>query len=158
MFISTFDWCRPALVAAPLTGALSDRWKNRWAFAVGGLVLGAASMLSLTLDSVAAVLFGIACAAVVRGTLQAMATALNGDLANQEQWGRAIGLVHTASDLGSALGPVVAYALLPRTGLKGVYWVCAALFAVELAMNLLFQAYTKRVRLESTCSVRVVEQ
>ena len=81
-----------------------------------------------------AILVGIALVAVARGSTQAMVTALTGDLVRQEQRGRAIGLVHTASDLGSAIGPPIAYALLPWMGLPGVYLLCAALYAAELAI------------------------
>lgn len=49
-----------------------------------------------------------------------------GDLSSHAQRGRAIGLLHTAGDFGSAAGPAVAYALLPWTGLSGVYLLCAA--------------------------------
>ena len=48
-----------------------------------------------------------------------MVTALTGDLVGTEQRGRAIGVIHTASDLGSAIAPPIAYLLLPWMGIKG---------------------------------------
>jgi predicted MFS family arabinose efflux permease len=68
-----------------------------------------------------------------------MVTALTGDLASAGQRGRAVGLVHTASDLGSAVAPPVAYLLLPWIGLKGIYLGCAALFAIELGLVLWYR-------------------
>jgi predicted MFS family arabinose efflux permease len=83
---------------------------------------------------------------------------LTGDLVSHEQRGRAIGVVHTASDLGSALGPPIAYLLLPWIGLTGIYVTCAALFAVELVVVLWFQFIKANSLRKSTCSVHVVER
>jgi MFS family permease len=58
------------------------------------------------------------------------AAAVGTGLVGREQRGRAIGLVHTAGDLGSAAGPPVAYALLAGIGLSGVYALCAGLFVM----------------------------
>jgi len=41
-------------------------------------------------------------------------------------------LLHTAGDLGSAIGPIAAYALLPWLDLRGVYLLCALLLAAGL--------------------------
>jgi MFS family permease len=73
------------------------------------------------------------------GSVQALVTALTGDLVGQAQRGRAVGLLHTVGDLGSAMGPPVAYALIPWIELQGVYLLCAGLFAAGLALALLFQ-------------------
>ena len=44
--------------------------------------------------------------------------------------------MHTAGDLGSAVGPLAAYALLPWMGLGRMYLVCAALFGLELILTI----------------------
>jgi MFS family permease len=130
--------------AAPLAGATSDRLGDRWKVAEGGLAIGAASMVLVALGAPATILVGLALVAVARGTTQAVVTALIGDLATRSRRGRAIGLVHTASDLGSAIGPPVAYALLPWVGLPGVYLASAALFGAELALTIWFQLRSAR--------------
>jgi MFS family permease len=127
------------MLAAPLAGALSDRLGERWRIVVGSLVLGAAGMALLTLNAWAAIGIGIAAAALVRGSSEAMVTALTGDLVRTEQRGRAIGVVHTASDLGSAVAPPIAYLALPWIGLKGVYLGCAALFVIQLGLVLWYR-------------------
>jgi MFS family permease len=147
-----------SMLAAPLAGTVSDRTGNRWLVVSGALLIGVVSMLMLTTNVVAALLAGIALAAVVRGANQAMVTALTGDLVSHEQRGRAIGLVHTASDLGSAIGPPIAYLLLPWIGLTGIYVMCAAIFAVELVVVLWFQFIKTNSLRKSTCSVHVVER
>jgi Na+-driven multidrug efflux pump len=52
--------------------------------------------------------------------------------------------VHTVGDLGSAVGPPVAYALLPGLGLSGVYLLCAALFTIGLILALWLLRNTHR--------------
>jgi len=47
--------------------------------------------------------------------------------------------LHTAGDLGSAIGPPAAYALMTWIGLRGVYLLCAVLFAAGLALATLFR-------------------
>ena len=86
-----------------------------------------------------AILTGISLGAVAGGSAQALVTALTGDLVSQAQRGRAIGRLHTAGDLGSAIGPPAAYVLIPWIGLRGVYLLCAGLFAAGLTLAVLFQ-------------------
>jgi MFS family permease len=117
--------------SAPLAGVASDRIGSRWRVALWGLVIGVVGMALVAWGVPAAILTGVALGAVVSGGVQAVSTALVGDLVGRKERGRAIGLVHTAGDLGSAIGPPVAYILMPRMGLSSVYWLCAALFAIE---------------------------
>jgi MFS family permease len=77
---------------------------------------------------------GVLLMAVSLGIVQSMATTLTGDLVGDAQRGQAIGLLYTVGDLGSAVGPSVAYALLPWINLRGVYLLCALLFAVGLIL------------------------
>ena len=86
-----------------------------------------------------AILTGISLGAVTGGSVQALATALTGDLVSQAQRGRAIGLLHTAGDLGSAIGPPAAYFLIPWFGLQGAYLLCAGLLVAGLALAMLFR-------------------
>ncbi len=125
-----------SMAAAPLAGALSDWQGDRWRVAAWGLGSGVIGLALLAGSAPAVILAGIALGAVAGGSVQAIATALTGDLVGQEQRGRAIGLVHTVGDLGSAVGPLVAYALLPWTGLRVVYLLCAGLLAVGLMLVL----------------------
>jgi len=128
-----------SMVAAPLAGATSDWLGSRWGVTMWGLAIGIIGMTLVAWGAPTAILTGIALGAVTGGSVQALVTALTGDLVSQAQRGRAIGLLHTAGDLGSAIGPPAAYALIPWIGLRGVYLLCAGLFAAGLALALLFR-------------------
>jgi len=130
-------------IAAPLAGAMSDWLGSRWRVATWGLAIGVISMALVAWGAPAAILTGVSLAAVTGGSVQALATALTGDLVSQAQRGRAIGLLHTAGDLGGAIGPPAAYALMPWIGLWGVYLLCAGLFAAGLAVVVLFRLRTR---------------
>jgi MFS family permease len=126
-------------VAAPLAGTASDWLGSRWRVAAWGLAIGIISMALVAWGTPTAILTGISLGAVAGGSVQALVTALTGDLVSQAQRGRAIGLLHTAGDLGSAIGPPAAYLLIPWIELRGVYLLSAGLFAAGLALALLFR-------------------
>ena len=128
-----------SMVAAPLAGAASDRLGSRWGVAGWGLAIGVIGMALVAWGSPMAILAGVSLGAVAGGSIQALVTALTGDLVSQAQRGRAIGLLHTAGDLGSAIGPPAAYALIPWIELRGVYLLCAGLFAAGLVLAMLFR-------------------
>jgi MFS family permease len=128
-----------SMVAAPLAGTTSDWLGSRWGVTMWALAIGIISMTLVAWGAPTAILTGIALGAVTGGSVQTLVTALTGDLVSQAQRGRAIGLLHTAGDLGSAIGPLAAYALIPWIGLRGVYLLCAGLFAAGLALALLFR-------------------
>lgn len=125
-----------SMVAAPLAGTASDRAGQRWTVAAWGLALGTAGLVLLALEAPVAILLGMSVVALSRGGVQSLTTTLTGDLVDQAQRGRAIGLLHTVGDLGSAIGPSIAYALLPFLELPGVYLLCAALFLTSLVLVL----------------------
>lgn len=122
--------------AAPLAGVASDWLRNRWRVAGLASAIGAASMALLAIGGLWPALVGLLLGAAASGGVQAIATIATGDMAVKAQRGRAIGVLHTAGDLGSALGPPAAYALLPTIGLPGVYLLCAGLFAAGVVLTL----------------------
>ena len=128
-----------SMAAAPLAGTASDWLGSRWGVAGWGLAIGVIGMALVAWGAPMAILIGVSLGAVAGGSVQALVTALTGDLVSQAQRGRAIGLLHTAGDLGSAIGPPAAYALMPWIELRGVYLLCAGLFAAGLALAMLFR-------------------
>jgi MFS family permease len=124
-----------SMAAAPLAGTLSDQMESRRRVIAWGLGFGAVGMALVSWSLPVAILVGIILGAVTSGSIQALIITLAGDLADEVRRGRAIGLIHTAGDIGSAAGPPVAYALLPGIGLGGVYLLCAGLFIGGLLLT-----------------------
>jgi MFS family permease len=128
-----------SMLSAPLSGTMSDWLESRWKVALWGLAMAVASMLLMSWDRLIVILVGIALGALASGSIQTLVTALIGDLVKDRQRGRAIGLLHTAGDLGSAAGPLVAYASLPWLGLPWIYRCCAGLFGIMWLLVMWFQ-------------------
>jgi MFS family permease len=126
-----------SMFAAPMAGTLSDRLGNRWGVTLAGLVIGSIGMLFLVRSDPIFILVGICLTAIAGGSIQALLTTRTGDMVEQAQRGKAIGLLHTAGDLGSALGPMTAYVLLRWLPLSGVYIMGALLFALGAVLALL---------------------
>ena len=115
------------IVAGPIAGIVSDRVGNRWPVVRGGLLLGAAGFVVLAfLTSIGAVPAGVGLISLSAGALAATVTALVGDLAEGERQSLTMGGLATAGDIGSALGPVFAFALVAVLDLRWIYFLCAA--------------------------------
>lgn len=119
-----------SMASAPLMGGLSDRLGNRWQVAAGGLTSGAAGFGLLALGSPLTILLGLPLTSVAGGSNQGLSTAIVGDLFAGKKQGRQLGLLFTTGDLASAIGPPLAYALIPRLGLGGIYLAGGILFAI----------------------------
>jgi MFS family permease len=123
-----------SMFSAPLSGIISDKNGSRWGVVISALVLGAIGMLLLISNHTIIIMFGISLSAIASGSLQSLMTARTGDIVVHAHQGKAIGTLQTAGDLGSALGPVIAYALLAWITLSGLYVICAILFGIGLIL------------------------
>ena len=136
-----------SMFAAPLAGSFSDRSGNRWGITMVGLIIGSLGMLLLVRPDPVFILVGIGFTAIAGGSIQALVTTRTGDLVTQEQRGKAIGLLHTSGDLGSALGPITAYFLLRWISLSDIYIFCAVLFALGAGISLrMYLRYRRSTR------------
>lgn len=121
------------MVAGPLAGICSDRLRSRWPVVHAGLLLGIVGFLTLTLlGDVWVVFAGVALVSASTGTLAAALTALVGDAAEDDRPGVTMGGLATAGDIGSATGPLLAYALAASTDLRWAYGACAAALSLGL--------------------------
>jgi MFS family permease len=121
------------IVAGPVAGILSDRLGDRWPVVRGSLLLAATGFLVLALlGSVGAVPAGVAAVSLGAAALAATLAAIVGDLAQEGRQGVTMGGLATAGDIGSALGPPLAYALVVALDLRWVYLVCALALASGL--------------------------
>jgi MFS family permease len=121
-----------SMFASVTSGKASDWLGSRWRVALWGLGIGAFGMALLIWNLPIALVTGIVLSAFAAGSLQTVSSALPGDIVGPRQQGVAIGFIHTAGDIGSAVGPPVAYALLPSFGLSGIYLLCAGLFLLQM--------------------------
>jgi MFS family permease len=115
------------LIGAPLAGARSDRIGSRWGLLAFALALGAIGIGLFGAPNIAIFIGGMIAGSLASGAIQTLVTALVGDLSDRAQYGKNMGVLHTAGDLGSAIGPLVAYAILPFTGLTAIFFACAAM-------------------------------
>ena len=121
------------MLAGPLAGILSDWCRNRWWVVRGGILLGITGFVTLALwAGLWAVPVGVALVALSTGALASALAALVGDRATGSRQGMTIGSLATAGDIGSATGPLLAYALVSVLDLRWVYLLCAAVLASGL--------------------------
>ncbi len=124
-------------IAGPAAGALSDRLGERWPVVRGGLLLGMAGFSLLAVSgSVLAIPSGVALIAISAGALLATVAALVADLAPEGRPGRTMGALATAGDVGSAVGPLLAYALAVVLDLRWVYLLSALVLGTALLASL----------------------
>jgi MFS family permease len=129
------------MVAGPLSGYLSDRLGDRWPIARWGIVMGGVGFGVLIAGrGMWTVPVGVALIALSSGALLTSLAALTGDLAASDRQGLAMGGLATAGDLGSAAGPLLAYALLSLVDLRWVYLLCGLGFASSLLVMRLARA------------------
>jgi MFS family permease len=135
-----------SMMAAPVMGRMSDSGKNRWAVAVRGLVPGVVGFSLMALGYPWAILAGLVMIAAAGGSNQGLSTAIVGDLSHGGQSGQRMGILFTVGDLTSAIGPPVAYALIPIVGLKSIYLTSSLILAVMLLIARQWAATGRRNR------------
>jgi MFS family permease len=131
------------MMFVPLAGGVSDRLGNRWRVVVLGLLPGIIGFLLLSLSLPWVILLGLIGFSMTSGSNQGLSTALVGDLAGEQQRGRWLGILFTMGDLGSAIGPIVVFALIDQlslpllytgaAGLLGLMWVVALVWSRRTA-------------------------
>ncbi len=101
-----------SMFASPLSGILSDRLGDRWRLILFALLLGSASLALAARAEGLLVIAGILPGAITTSILMTQTTALVGDLVPHARQPRVLGLFSTLGDLGSATGPLLAFALI----------------------------------------------
>lgn len=124
-----------AMVSAPLVGGVSDRVGNRWQVAAGGLIPGVVGFGLMALGLPLTILFGIPLIAMTSGSNQGLSVAITGDLGNGQKQSRRLGMLFTFGDFASAIGPPLAYALMPLIGIKSLYLLSAGFFSVMFLVS-----------------------
>jgi MFS family permease len=105
---------------------MSDR-VGRWRLLDWGALFGGASFVVLIAGSLPALLLNGVLSSLSMAVLGPATSGLVGDLSPPSVRGRNLGWLANAADLGSAVGPLLAYVLLPVLGLNLLYFLCAGL-------------------------------
>ncbi len=114
-----------SLVGAPFTGIWSDAGGRRGRWLAVSLLVGGVGMALLAVANLWIAILGTFITALASGSIQSLTTTLAGGLGEGNRHGANLGVLYTAADLGSAIGPLAAYALLPLTGLPAIFLGCA---------------------------------
>ncbi|MDX1613997.1 MAG: MFS transporter [Candidatus Promineifilaceae bacterium] len=140
-----------AMAATLFSGALSDRARSRWIVVTAGIISGLGGFVLLIGSNLLALPVGLAAVSLSSGSNQSLSTALVGDLTARQQQGVGLGALFTVGDLGSAIGPPLAFWLLPHIGVTGLYRICIVLLLVFL---LLAASWSWRQRAEQSASIQ----
>jgi MFS family permease len=138
IYLSTFTGALSAasqvlsLIASPLAGWLSDLSGERWRLVIGALALGVLAMALTAGGQGAVVVTAIMLGAIATSVLQTQVMTLVGDYGGDNNRGRILGIINTVGDVGSAAGPLIAYALLDLVGIGGLFWLATAILGAAL--------------------------
>lgn len=119
-----------SLLGAPLAGVWSDAVGRRWELLALSMAAGAIGVGLMAFPNLVVVIVGTILGAAASGSIQALSTALAGDLSGGKYQGSNLGILYTTGDLGSAIGPLAAYALLSEGGLPVIYIGSAVLMII----------------------------
>jgi MFS family permease len=121
------------MVEAPLAGRLLDRFGNRPAVTALGVLVSLAGFAVLAGGrGVGMVVAGVVLISIGEGFIGPAVVVWTGDNAPPHLRGVMMGGLATTGDLGAAIGPLVAYALLETAGLRAAYALCVALVVSAL--------------------------
>ena len=136
-----------SMFASPLSGMLSDRLGDRWRLILFALLLGSASLALAARAEGLLVIAGILPGAITTSILMTQTTALVGDLVPHARQPRVLGLFSTLGDLGSATGPLLAFALIAAGWpLAQVLLLAAILMALMLPWIVFVGLRERKVR------------
>jgi len=125
------------VLVGPGLGHLSDRLGDRTCVLLLGEVLGVAGLVCFALGGpVWLVGPGVLFTAIAYGVVPPLLVAWMGDLTDREGRGPIVGAYQTMGDLGSGLGPLIAYPLLAAIGLRSVYALSAGFLASTIPLIL----------------------
>ena len=130
-----------SVLVGPSLGYLSDVLGDRTGVLILGQVLGMGALGCLALGrSMWIAGLGVLLAAISYGVVPPMLVSWMGDLTRTGGRGIIVGGYQTMGDIGSGLGPLVAYSVAATWGLSRVYGVSAILCALTVPLTLFVRA------------------
>jgi MFS family permease len=121
-----------SVLTSPLAGWFSDYSRQRWGLVLLALLVGVGATALTAVGTGGLIVAATMLAAVATSVLQTQVMTLIGDYAHTNRRGRILGVLNTVGDVGSASGPLLAYALLPLIALEGVFWLATAVLVFML--------------------------
>ncbi|RPJ00086.1 MAG: MFS transporter [Chloroflexi bacterium] len=125
-----------SLLSSPLAGWLTDRSRQRWGLILLALLTGGGAMAMIAVGGGVIVVTATMLGAAATSVLQTQVMTLIGDFSSAHRRGRVLGILNTVGDVGSAGGPLLAYALLPVIELEGIFWLAAIVLLLSIPWTL----------------------
>lgn len=122
------------IVSVVIAGRLGDRLGLKSMLVVGLAVFALASLLCAVAPNLPLLIGARALQGSGAAFLMTLAMGLMRETASEARVGRAMGLLGTASALGTALGPSLGGLLIPATGWRGIFWVQVPLAVLTLML------------------------
>ena len=121
------------VLAGPALGYLSARLGDRTRVLLLGELLGVSGLVCFAVGSSPWLLgIGVFGAAIAYGIVPPMLLSWLGDITPNGRRGAIVGSYQTMGDLGSGLGPLIAYPLLALMDIRLIYALCATLLALTI--------------------------
>jgi len=131
-----------SMLGAPAAGFLSDRIHGRRLIIIGAaLMIGAAGLWLMGSPFLPLALFGVLLSALTASGVQVLTTAYVGDSTSPSLSGRTLSVIFTFGDLGSALGPPIAFWLLVSFPLATIFRLCAIVSLTASVFTFIFSSY-----------------
>jgi MFS family permease len=131
-----------SVLGAPIAGFLSDLIHGRrWIIIGVALMLGGSGLWFMGSPFLPLALFGVLFSALTASGVQALVTAYVGDSTPPNLSGRTLSSIFTFGDMGSALGPPLAFLLLVSFPLASLFRLCAVLSIAASVFAFALSAY-----------------
>jgi DHA1 family multidrug resistance protein-like MFS transporter len=117
-----------SMLSAPAAGTISDWLGHRWSVLAIAFLIGSAALWMMASHLPLLSISGAFIVTIAGGGIQGLIPAIVGDQVSDIQKSRALSIVFTVGDLGSALGPAIGLMLIPLVGIGTVYQNCAYLY------------------------------
>ncbi len=123
-----------------ISGWLADKFRERWLWVMLALLLGSLNLSLFAVTTGWLIVLGALGNGVVRGILSTQLNTLVGDytqgtIEHQQKRGRILGFFNTAGDIGGAIGPFLAFLLLPTLGLDGIFVLAVVILGLTIPLT-----------------------
>lgn len=117
-----------SMLGAPIAGFISDRLHGRrWIIIGAALIIGGGGLWFMGSPFLPLALFGVLLSALTASGVQVLITAYVGDSTPPNLSGHTLSRIFTFGDLGSALGPPLAFLFLVSFPLASLFRLCAVM-------------------------------